>query len=65
VKKKCKPVPNAEYFSRISERELQEAVAAHADPTWWKQEYIQRENQAYLRRWGSLLRREARRRGLL
>jgi len=63
--KKCKPVPNAEYFSKIADRDLQDALAAHADPAWWKQEHIQRVNQAYLRRWGSMLRREARKRGLL
>jgi hypothetical protein len=52
-------------ISRLNDFQIERGLAHHADPAWWKRPSIRRENQAYLRRWGTVLRREARRRGLL
>lgn len=57
---------NAErIITGYSDADLLFGIEAHADPKWWKRDDVQRTNQAYLRRWGSQLRREARKRGLL
>ena len=54
-----------EAIAGLPDHELQTGLKAHSDPEWWKQEHIVAYNQAYLRRWGTVLRREARQRGLL
>ena len=47
------------------DEDIMSAVRAHADPKWWKSEAVKEDNQAFLRRWRAVVRREARRRGLL
>jgi hypothetical protein len=65
--KKCSG--NAERQKRLiasySDYDILDGLSHHQDHAWWKEERISRLNQAYLKRWGSYLRREARRRGLL
>jgi hypothetical protein len=65
--KKCASsfAADSRFIEEATDADIMSGLAAHADPEWWKQDYIQKNNQAYLRRWGALLRREARRRGLL
>lgn len=53
------------FIEELPDKELMMGIARHADPSWWRQPAIQDENQAYLRHWGTMIRREARRRGLL
>lgn len=45
--------------------EILQSLENHRNPAWWKKDYVVMSNRAYLLRWGALLRREARRRGLL
>lgn len=52
-------------IGELSNARVLKGLRSHSDPTWWKSAEILRENQAYLHRWGSVLRREARRRRLL
>lgn len=54
-----------EAIAGFSDNEIRSGVDKHADPSWWELRHVKRSNKAYLRRWGSLLRREARQRGLL
>lgn len=56
---------NRKTISELSDEKILYGLERHADPAWWKEVHIVKENTAYLRRWGSLLRREARKRGLL
>jgi hypothetical protein len=65
--RKCNsnPSANQKAIASFADEEILEAVEHHADPSWWKEPHIVRENQAYLKRWGAYLRREARRRGLM
>lgn len=55
---------NQLHISGCTDEDLMEALSAHADPLWWK-EVLKYNNKAYLKRWGTYLRREARKRGLL
>lgn len=65
--KKCASslAKDARFLAEATDVDIISGLSAHSDPEWWKQDYIVRSNQAYLRRWGALLRREARKRGLL
>lgn len=65
--KKCIGNPKSELrpIQNLPDIDLQDGIAHHADPKWWKEAYVVKTNQAYLRRYGSMLRREARKRGLL
>lgn len=48
----------------LDDGQLMSGLEAHADPDWWK--YRNRyDNIPHLKRWGAVLRREARKRGLL
>jgi len=49
----------------FDDAQIVEGVTKHADPEWWKEIRNGAYNIAYLRRWGTQLRREARRRGIL
>lgn len=52
------------FIRQLSDPDLLEGIEHHKDPSWWKMQETARSNIAYLRRWGSCLRREARSRGL-
>lgn len=51
--------------SKIKDPDLMVAVNAHKRPDFWKRFKDEPARHAYVRRWGCVLRREARRRGLL
>lgn len=51
--------------TEISDAMLLRALKTHADPKFWKKWRPEPDRYAYIRRWSSVLRREARQRGLL
>lgn len=53
------------HVALLPDNEIMGGISAHANPEWWKTDVAKNCNQAYLRRWGSHIRREARKRGLL
>lgn len=53
-------------ISKLPDAKVLSGLQSHEDPMWWKAVLKNKQNnEAYLRRWGSCLRREARKRGLL
>ena len=52
-------------YEEFSEEQLMRAVRSHLKPDFWPAYARKPDQYAYVRRWSMVLRREARRRGLL
>jgi hypothetical protein len=65
--KKCegRAARDVRCIAGFRDEDLLRGVRSHADPAWWNREDIRRSNKATLRRWGTYLRLECRRRGLI